>query len=167
MSVCAIYKGDLVASVMGPDGDQPIAGGLNGPAVVDQSLLLTAHRAPDLSEMLYLRGAALDRVQEDQPVDHLGQGRGGQGAFVGGVVPTIGLWSRAQRVSVGSWRVVASCGTWTELLTWKEFLQVEPGMNGDAGSGFVDALQADDDLIEMLVPVLLAFERLHEHGQHC
>lgn len=54
-----------------------------------------------------------------------------------------------------------------EPLTWEELLQVEPSVHVDAGTRFVDALQAGDDFVQVLVAVLLAFERLHEHRQHC
>lgn len=40
--------------MMRPDGDQPIAGWLDGPTVVSKSLLLAANGAPDLPEMLNL-----------------------------------------------------------------------------------------------------------------
>lgn len=80
---------------MRPNGNKSVVGRLDRPTVPLHGQFCVRTRggwlAVDLLELLDLARGTGNRVQEYNPVDHLGQRRCRQGTFVGRIRPAIGF----------------------------------------------------------------------------
>lgn len=84
-------------------------------------------------------------------------------------------------MSPGKWRS-STCRLWAQLevivvwlerrqgaqrrLTWEELLHVQSRVDGRLSVRLLDAIQGAHNFVQVLVAVLLALERLNEHGEY-